>query len=338
MLALVAASSLPAQGTAPVITRKLTIGCESCGGATQFGSIQDVSISVRGEILVTDRDAPMLRRFDANGNPAWSGGRKGKGPGEFTLPIRSVFTPTGLLVIDMSNSRLTDLGAEGRVIATLPLTSLATTSSANKRGDVIMGLDDLGRSFRVMARPAGATTLREVASLPGSMKNKSVALAGDGRIAVVADGETYEIQRYDAAGTPMTPIARDIPRPRRSAVEEAEYRQRLNRGMAMMSAEMKKQGGDGRIAPLDIPLDQRGLESHVTVDGLRYDDAGRLWVQTMRGDETGTVFDVFSPSGDFLGPVTIPMRINGFALGGEWLVVAGENEDGVPVVTVWLVR
>jgi hypothetical protein len=66
-----------------------------------------VAISARGEILVTDREAPILRRFDAKGKTVWSGGRKGQGLGEFRLPIRSVLTPTGLLVIDMSKTQPT---------------------------------------------------------------------------------------------------------------------------------------------------------------------------------------------------------------------------------------
>lgn len=121
-------------------------------------------------------------------------------------------------------------------------------------------------------------------------------------------------------------------------MEEAEYRQRLSRDMAMMSAEMKKSGHEGKATPPAIPPAERGLKGHITVDGLRYDDGGRLWVHTMRGDETKTVFDVFSPSGGFSGEVTVPMRVSGFGLGGNLLVTAGENEDGVPVVVVWSIR
>src|SRR5687767_1173535 len=62
---LVAGELVTAQSSPPAVTKKLTLGCESCGTAQQFGSIWDLSISPAGDILVTDRDAPMLRRFDA---------------------------------------------------------------------------------------------------------------------------------------------------------------------------------------------------------------------------------------------------------------------------------
>lgn len=189
LFSLVASTALHAQSAAPTLTKKLTIGCESCGDATQFGNIWDVAVTAQGEILVTDRDAPMLRRFNASGRPAWSGGRKGKGPGEFTLPIRSVITPGGMVVIDMSNSRLTEPKPDGQVASSVTLTSMATTSGANRTGAVILGYDDMGRAFRVMGRAPGASELTLIASFPGSYKNKSVALAPDGAIAVALDGE-----------------------------------------------------------------------------------------------------------------------------------------------------
>ena len=329
-------SSLEAQ--APTVTRKLTIGCESCSGPDQFGSIWDVSVSASGEALVTNKEAPMLRRFDSNGKSSWTGGPKGKGPGEFELPIRGALTSAGIVVIDMTNSRVTEIGPSGKIGAMMPLTSMATTSGVGRRGDMVVGYDDMGRGFRVMAKPAGATEIRLLARFPGSFKNKSVALAPDGGIAVALDGEKYEIQRRGADGSALYPIIRDIPRPQRSTVEEAEFRQRLSRDLGAMAAEMKRQGKGGNVAPPPIPPGERGLKPHITVDGLRYDDAGRLWVHTMRGDEVTTVLDVFAAGGDFLGSVTLPMRITHFALGGSYLATASENEDGIPVVTVWTVR
>src|SRR4051812_20934362 len=274
-------SSLQAQ--APAVTPKLTIGCESCSGPGQFGSIWDVSVSASGEVLVTNKEAPMLRRFESNGKSSWTGGAKGKGPGEFELPIRGALTSAGILVIDMTNSRVTEIAPSGPVASTMPLTSMATTAGVGRRGELIVGYDDMGRGFRVMARPVGATELRLLARFPGSFKNKSVALAPDGAVAVALDGEKYEIERLGADGSALPPIVRDLPRPQRSTVEETEYRQRLNRDLGAMAAEMKRQGKGGNVAPPPIPAGERGLKPHLTIDGLRYDDAGRLWVHTMRG-------------------------------------------------------
>jgi hypothetical protein len=71
--------------------------------------------------------------------------------------------------------------------------------------------------------------------------------------------------------------------------------------------------------------------------GLRYDPMGRLWVKTGRGDESRTVFDVFAVSGSYLGEVVVAGAISSFSLGGDYLVTAGENEEGVPQVSLWTV-
>ena len=334
-LLVIASSALGAQ--APVITKKLSIGCESCGGPAQFASIYDVSVSPTGQVLVTDRDAPMLRLFDASGQSVWAVGPKGKGPGEYMLPYRSMLVDGGVVVIDMTNSRITELDPDGKLERATPITSFASTVGVTRRSDIAFGLDSRS-AFRIgRLEPKGAS-VRIVADFPGSMQNKSVALAPDGTMAVALDGLKYEIKRLDAAGHALPSITREIERPRRTAVEEAEYRERLGRDLAMMQAEMKKQGHDGKVRAPDIPPEERGLKAHIVVDGLRYDDAGQLWVHTMRGDETKTVFDVFAPSGAFLGAVTVPAKITNFGISGSYLVTAGENEDGVPIVTVWTVK
>ena len=61
-----------------------------------------------------------------------------------------------------------------------------------------------------------------------------------------------------------------------------------------------------------------------------------MW--TLQGDETKTILDVFAADGAYLGPVTIPMRITSYGLGGQYLVAAGENSDGIPIVEVWTVK
>jgi hypothetical protein len=152
------------------------------------------------------------------------------------------------------------------------------------------------------------------------------------------DIRKYEIQRRDAQGHSLASIVRDIAPPRRTAVEEAEYQQRLNAELGAMAAVMKSQGKEPKMKAPEVPPEKRGLESHFVTDGLRFDETGRLWAETMRGDETKTVFDVFAKNGAYLGEVTVPMRVTAFALGGSYLATAGENANGIPVVTVWTVK
>lgn len=332
-----ALQSAAGQAAAPTLVLARTIGCESCGDATQFGTIWDVSVSSHGQILVTEKTAPMLRLFDQSGKLAWSGGRSGKGPGEYLLPFRSSLSDSGIVVVDMTNSRITDLTLAGDLVGSIALTGLATTVGTNPRGDLILGMDNRS-TFKVARRAARAEALEEANVFPGSLKNKSVALAPNGSMAVALDGESYEIVRVDVSGKVVGKITRSLERPRRSSVEEADYRQRLNRTMELMSAERKTTGGSGGLTRPVIPAAERGLKPHIAVDGLRYDGENRLWVRTMRGDEARTVFDVFSDGGVFVGSVTIPHPVTSYSVSGAWLAAAVENADGVPVVKLWALR
>ena len=333
LLLLAAGSPLAAQ--VPAVARVLTIGCESCGDATQFGSIWDVSISSRGELLVTDRDAPVLRRFDATGKPVWSGGSKGKGPGEYSLPIRAALTSRGMLIVDMTNARVTDLTESGSVRATTTVTTMPMAAQVNDRGDLWIANDNFRGTLRLFRR-LGTDSLREAQTLQGSKANVAIAVAPDGSIAAMLDTKKYEIVRFDAQGTKLPSIVRDIPQVRRTPEEEAEVRERMNRARGMVAAESKARGG--RTSPPVFRQEELSLKDHLVIDGLRFDPSGRLWVHTQRGTQSTTVFDVFAPNGGYLGGVTIPMKITSYSLAGSWLATAGENDDGIPVVTVWKVR
>lgn len=327
---------------APTVQRDLTFGCESCGGALQFSTIFGVAVSANSNILVVDRDAPVLRQFDAAGKSTWSGGTKGRGPGEYLLVIHTAFLPNGgLVVVDMTTQRITELGADHRVAGTTPLPRFPTTVGADFSGNVVVGAEGPRGTLDLVRWRAGTATPMslQLASNPNAAaRNASVALSPAGVIAAFLNADQYAIVRADSSGTRLSDITRTIERVRRTNEEEAEFRRRLARGAAMVASEAQSRGASGaRAAPI-FPEAERALKPHVTVDALRYDPSGRLWVRTMRGDRSKTLFDVFASNGALLGTVTVPVGITAFALGGNYLVTAGENADGIPQVIRWVVR
>jgi hypothetical protein len=327
----------------PTVQRELTLGCESCGGVVQFGSIWDVAVSARGEFLVVDRDAPMLRRFDQTGKPVWSGGNKGRGPGEYQLIVRaSLLANGGIVIVDMTNQRVTELAPDMKAVGTIAVPRFPTTAGAGGDDIVIAAEGPMGTLDLWRWRHGAALTKIELPR-PGSpgdprpIMNSSVALSPLGTIAALLNSEHYSVIRIDSAGARLPNLERSVERVRNTSREEAEIRDRIARSGAMMNAERRAGGRSAAPVP-QIPESERRLKPHVAVDGMRYDPSGRLWLRTMRGDETKTLFDVFNPSGAFAGTVTIPGRVQAFGLGGRYLVTAGENDDGVPQVTRWIVR
>lgn len=333
----------------PMLQRDLTIGCESCGGALQFGNIWEVALSSTGDMVVVDRDAPMLREFDTNGRSRWQGGRKGQGPGEYQLVLRAAYAADGSLIIaDMTGRRVTSLGIDRSVVKTTPLSVFATTAGADARGTLTLAAESPRGALALVEWRAGALrsiSLSQRDSAPAIAKNSSVARAANGTIAVAMNNEDYRIQRFDSLGARLPDLTRSIARVRRTPAEVNALRARVERNQRMMTSIEGARASSGArrsapstVKPLPVSVGELTLKPHFAVDGLRYDPHGRLWVRTMRGDEATTVFDVFASSGAFLGSVSMQGEIQVFAFGGRWMLTASENDDGVPQVTRWLVK
>lgn len=323
---------------APVVQREFTIGCADCGGALQFSRIDDLALSSRGEFMVVDGEAPFMRQFDDKGKLVWQGGPKGKGPGEYSSIGRVVFlTNGGITVLDAGGMRVTVLSASHALQSTTPVPAYATTSTANTDGTILLGAESPRGGFSLTKFRNGVLTKLtspKSKTVPNDTiyKGASIALAPNGTIAIMPNDDRYEILRMDSAGVAQPPIGRSIERTRKSAAEVAREREMSRKISAKLGA-ATNQVFNPNPAANDLPL-----KAYANVDGLRYDANGRLWVHTLRGSETSTVFDVFAPTGTYLGAVTIPEVTKYFALGGSWLLTASENADGIPVVTKWSVR
>ena len=336
---LVSASQLGAQ--LPALHRVAEIGCSDCGGVTQFATLTDVSVTDSGSVLVVSSEAPTLRMFDRTGKVLWTSGRVGTGPGEYRLPTRAAVGPRGIQVVDMTLRRVTRLDAGGKFVSSAPLNGFAASVGARRRtGEIVILLDDFKGTFTLQpwtpsdsGAPIGAVP-KSAAANAGTLTIPSIAVAMNGQIVVVRDPAEYSILRLSATGETLGEIRRDIPRVKRTEAEIAAIERRRQAAAARLNTERSRSGGS---APVLRPP-TADLKPHLAIDGLRFDDAGRLWARTMRGNEQSTVFDVFAADGRYLGEVVIPAAVGAFALGGRWLVADVESPDGTPRVTLWEVR
>ena len=166
-------------------------------------------------------------------------------------------------------------------------------------------------------------------------RGASVAVAPDGTMAFLVNNEQYDIVREDAVGRRLPDLRRTVARVPYTAAEQQEIRDRAAQEVGMMNAMRQRAGATPSHPP---PTTVRTLRPHALADALRYDPSGRLWVRTMRGDSTQTLFDLFAPTGAFLGTVPLPGHIEAFALGGRYLATVAMDDAGVPRVTRWIVR
>jgi len=160
----------------------------------------------------------------------------------------------------------------------------------------------------------------------------SLARAGDGAFVVGEGAERYRLLYFGAAGHLRSEVDRAVARVRKSDAEIEEERTRRRRGGGSEprpagERQASAPGGGAEIDPLRV---------HFRGQALRFDEAGRLWVRTERG-QGGTIFDLYDSGGASLGSVTVPGSIDAFALGDGHLAVEVPDELGVPTVQIWRV-
>lgn len=330
-------------GQVPTLSRVGEIGCSDCGSAAQFATIRDVAVTDSGWVLVVSSEAPTLRLFDRDGRVRWTAGREGTGPGEYRLPTRAAVGPRGVQVVDMTLRRITRLDGEGKFVSSAPLGGFASSTGVRGRsGEVVTLIDDFRGAFTLVRWSPNDSGVsigavpKSAAALAGTLTIPSIAVSPSGNVAVVRDPNEYRIIVLSASGQTIREVTREIPRLKRTPEEIAAMERRRQAAASRLRDERGQRGGSAPVLPIRPPSDE--LKPHIAIDGIRFDDAGRLWARTMRGNESTTVFDLFSPDGRYLGEVNVPAFIGAFALAGRWLVADVESPDGTPRIVFWEVR
>jgi hypothetical protein len=270
-------------------------------------------------------------------------GRSGTGPGEYRLPIRAALGPTGIQVVDMTSRRITRLDAGGKFASSAPLAGFAASVGARGRsGEMVVLLDDFRGTFTLQrwsatdsAKVIGVVP-RSAAADAGHLTIPSIAVATSGQMAVLRDPNEYRIILLTPAGQTITEIVRDIPRIKRTPAEIEAMERRAQGAANRVRSELGQRGSSGGASP--IRASSYDLKPHVSIDGLRFDDAGRLWAKTMRGSESSTVFDLFAADGKYLGEVTVPAAIGTYSVAGRWFATDVESADGTPRIVLFEIR
>ena len=334
------ASEPAAQRRVPQLELVAEWGCESCAGAELIGSIEQVAVAPDGTVFVTDAHAPVVRRF-GGGRESVAFGREGQGPGEFDLAWNiGIVDESTIEVVDIGLRRLTRLDFDGNLLSSRPLARFPTVASYSPaRGTwymaaidfrtgsaTVMRLDDGSEEMVVAA--GGDYPLDEDGEVAGFFP---IAAAADGRVAIGDGNVEYRARIYDRDGAVIGEVARDIERLAKTDQELAAERQR-RRGMTLRTVERAAAGGGAAPAPRIDPL-----KRHFHLNSFRYDQTGRLWVLTGRGNETESIFDLFDAETTYLGELVVPGGVTRFAIRGPWLVTAAFSDAYYPIVQLWRV-
>lgn len=322
----------------PSLHPDTTLGCQACPGDELFGEVLALAVNDSGTMLVGDNSAPHLRRFGpAHGGPR-AAGVPGRGPGEVEIPSHIVLRPDGSFeILDLRLSRRTWYDSEGQVQATGPLPGIPV-AVAPTGGDLLMAITTMGSRTPVFYRwsagemapvpipdllsrlvPVGETPIGEL----------SLAISPAGQVAVATGLPAYRIAIVDGEGTLIRTVSRLLERVPKTAAEiEHEQRMVLDR--------MAQVAGRAGVSPrVTGPIATDPLRPHFRGGALQFDRHGRLWVLTERWNATQSLYDLFDPTGAFLGELAVPKQVVRFAIGGDFLVDTYRDPDGTFRVRRW---
>ncbi|MBB4635129.1 6-bladed beta-propeller [Longimicrobium terrae] len=316
-------------------------------GDQEFGRIVDVALDAGGRVWVADGLKNEIRVFSPEGRAVRTVGRKGGGPGEFLMLAGMDWDPAGRLwTVDGASARYSVWDTAGTLVAE-HRRNIDTSISPWP-----LGFDHQGRLYDVLgASEAGIGGVVRHDSLLQPLDTftfpvfvesavERVSQTGDQRSVSrmvlpfaptqlwvldpngsvwLAITDRYRIERHPMGGG----IERVISRPVKSMAPN-----RLQRESALRQLrEMKKHGAtvDPSKLPSTVP---------VLADFFAASD-GHLWVRTTSGGPSS--YDVFHPSGTFLGQVRTPERLlpsPAPVVRGDHMAGVVTDEDGVELVVV----
>lgn len=294
-----------------------------------------LSVDRDGGLYVADYYPPFLRVWAPDGRVVAFVGQEGHGPGEFQF-VSDVFPGPagGFTAVDTRQHRWVFFNVEGEYVRSISLSGSITQSaySIAEQALYVALRVTTAAGERVpqirrwtLASDDEATDVATVEDAPpGTLSERPAAICNlaalpEGGFGFAFGFDQYLLTAFDAPGALRYEIEHEIDRVPRTQEELEAERQRLGRvGVA------------GDIDP---------LRAHFTGGALQYDDTGRAWISTERGFGSETVFDVFSPRGEYLGEVTLPLAVKspgqGFAIAGDFLATIHADDSGTEFVTLW---
>lgn len=347
-------------------TPLLTLGRPGAAAEQQFGRVAGATRLRDGSVVVADGQALTLRRFDAAGAFLRAIGQRGEGPGDLRwIDWVKGIAGDSILVWDTSLQRLTVFTAQGRLLTTVIPERLPAVTDPRDGARIRIGVSVIGRfadgslltAHRLplgMSQETGfhADTLilghlvgrgpptevgrllyREafVYNFPGGSISgerpfaRSGAVATDGRHIHTSDGRAFEVRTFTTSGA-LVRISRIRRAPALvTAREIAEDKAaRLTSESSRFRAELERIN-----AWLPFPRTKPAF------DALRADAAGRLWAQVAGDSTRARHWEVFAPTGAWLGTVTTPAGLAVLEIGRDYFLGRTKDEDGVDIVQLF---
>jgi len=327
----------PAPGESGIPIREarieLEIGSTDGQGPDVFGRIGGLLELPDGRIVVADMLANEIRVFSKSGEPLFSIGREGEGPGELAGPCCLALGPEGLLwVRETSNGRYSGF----RLLADTAEYVRSVTQQHGAAGLMeSTTFDAQGRLVDVGARPAdegGFERTRFLMEADGEVTDTEVAIP-----ASLTDLGTHQVQG-NFNGQPALvflqqpyasrAVSAQGPDGRRALGVSGRYEIEIRHGASVDTLHgnvlegpvlterereagreaMERDAGRVGLTAADLPY---GVPPRRTpLNQIFYDDSGRLWVELSVTADSARVAEVWDTTGTVVERIRWPAAVH----------------------------
>jgi hypothetical protein len=339
----------------------LEIASESQGAVTLFNRVAHVEQLDSGELLVVDGATLELRFFGADGRFRRKVGRNGSGPGEYRSIAGVVVDDGRLHVFDGSQARITRMDLAGGSVTTMAVgpppdsrrgiwsytlggfldeRPVFLASGFPSRNSAPARYTDSLPQYIYSRDASAANRIGEMAVMDAffeSGRNKGDVIFGrfsssavGGGYLYVTDGGHFSVRAYDASGTLVRTLSRELPPERVITADFEEYvsfRQQFSQRLSR---------ADLKSLLSTIPR----AEFKPLISRLLVDDQANLWVEhwTVRLQSGPGTWSVFGPSGRLLAEATFPPGFRPSTIRGGVVAGVHYDDDGVEGIKLFRVR
>lgn len=308
---------------------------EVCIGRVELTGRGDVDLLSDGAVVVFEPAESAIYELDPAGALRHKFGRRGRGPGEFSIAVRLQVGPEDeIAVADIGNNRLSLFRRDGNIMwEHVVKEGLVWALTWNASGLWLRAQDggEVG-VYRIDVRTgAVADTLMRTTQVSrgapgdtGICRFCASTVTPEPRV-VMAYGDTaYHLVSLDRRGRAQKPwFHADAALVRYSGAEREDLDRSISSAAASIGVAVSGAGAfrfKPRVASASIAPDSS------------------LWVvRSLAETDTATSVDVFSANGALLRTMRLPLRARRIQLRWRWLVAQGEDATSAPMLVVAVV-
>jgi len=312
----------------------LIIGMKTDREDYWFSRLNCIAVDDDGNIYTLDPKDIKIRVFDAKGILLRNLGRKGQGPGEFTIPSWMDITPQKTIVVkDIANGRISFLTLEGKSLRDISAGGLALVGlKVDHKGFFYSYKTEVGynpvdelckfdQDLKPIVKFHSFANPRKPGVINPYPAKFFYGLTKEDNLVWIVSLE-YQIFVVDAIGKTVRKIIKEYT-PAKITEKDKE---RFTKSDA------------ARRSPIQIKYEFP--ENYPAVDGLFLDDRDRIYIKTFEKDGKGGIYyDVFDPDGRYFARFSLPEtdRIT-IVKNNKIYCMIQESAEGVPLVKRYAVE